>query len=490
MVGIENSVSGFGHPSFSNQLHKGEGIDIQLDRNLGFNPSRNVGDEGESSSQQKQVKKADTKQADSTAGGQVGPSRFKFTFGFKDDPSVKESPYNLSKKEGSEQASELKVDKGRHLKTGRGGLESLQEKEMEVPHVVVYRNWVGVSFHRLEVCRDRVEQDSDCALDDEHMVRQQLSQALLMEEVMWKQKAYILWLAEGDKNTSFFHAIAKSRQTKCKIKSLECDGIEYLQSWQILELCTNYFKKVLTTDEAQGNFFEGLDNTATVTYVDNIQVLQPISEEEECWEMMKTEVMDARVMKCVTSVSYGVLMNGRMGEKFDRRRGLRQGDPLSLYIFLIVMEMFNRRLIKDTISKNIFVPKIRRVTTNGWAMLFADDVIMAAKATKKNMTTFKVILQDFECLAGMKVNVQKSMNFARTMVDCHMGEIQSIFPWCSRSLPSKYLGLPLFLGNLIEYLCLPLLTKVEKRLAGWKARPALPHPLCVNDFALILDDDF
>ncbi|KAF3778726.1 putative ribonuclease H protein [Nymphaea thermarum] len=51
-----------------------------------------------------------------------------------------------------------------------------------------------------------------------------------------------------------------------------------------------------------------------------------------------------------------------------------------------------------------------------------------------------------------------------------MLEIQRILQWPNGDLPSEYLGLPLFLGNLTEDLCLPLLTKVEKRLAGWKAR--------------------
>ncbi|KAF3784492.1 hypothetical protein EJ110_NYTH23280 [Nymphaea thermarum] len=130
------------------------------------------------------------------------------------------------------------------------------------------------------------------------------------------------------------------------------------------------------------------------------------------------------------------------------------------YLFLIVMEMFNRRLIKETISKNILVPKIRCVRPNGCAMLFVDDVIMVVKATKRTITT--MILQDFECLVGMKVNEYKSEIFARTMIDCHMWEIQSILHWSNDSLSSEYLRLPLFLGNLTEDICFPLLNKVEK----------------------------
>ncbi|KAM1218420.1 hypothetical protein TB2_045543 [Malus domestica] len=44
----------------------------------------------------------------------------------------------------------------------------------------------------------------------------------------------------------------------------------------------------------------------------------------------------ALVMNCVTSVSYSILMNGRPHSTIISSRGIRQGDPISLYLFLIV----------------------------------------------------------------------------------------------------------------------------------------------------------
>ncbi|XP_031482751.1 uncharacterized protein LOC116252545 [Nymphaea colorata] len=231
---------------------------------------------------------------------------------------------------------------------------------------------------RLEGCRDCVEQGIEGALDDEHRVRQQLSQALLMEEVM---------------------------QAKRKIRSLECDGIEYVQSGKILEVWTDYFKKILAMDDAQGILFGGIDNIARVTEYENEQLCQSVLEEEvtttmwsldkdnvagldgfhnyfyqECWEMVMIDVVN--VVQDFFS----------MREKFDGRHRLQQGDSLSPYLFLIVMEMFNRLLIKEMISKNVIVPKIYRVRPNGCAMLFADDVIMVDKATKRTISITNAIL--------------------------------------------------------------------------------------------------
>ncbi|XP_031499277.1 uncharacterized protein LOC116263684 [Nymphaea colorata] len=116
---------------------------------------------------------------------------------------------------------------------------------------------------QLEESREHMEQGVEGAIDEEHGVRKQLSQALLMEVVMWKQRSRIRWLAEGNKNTSFFHEMAKSWQAKRKIISIEYDGTKYVQSRQILEVRTAYFRRVLDIDEAQGMLFEGVDTIPT-----------------------------------------------------------------------------------------------------------------------------------------------------------------------------------------------------------------------------------
>lgn len=52
------------------------------------------------------------------------------------------------------------------------------------------------------------------------------------------------------------------------------------------------------------------------------------------------------IKKCVSSVSYSIILNGSPYRNFTPSRGLRQGDPLSPYLFIIAMDVLSRLLVK------------------------------------------------------------------------------------------------------------------------------------------------
>ncbi|KAF3784194.1 Transposon TX1 uncharacterized protein [Nymphaea thermarum] len=354
----------------------------------------------------------------------------------------------LDKLVGNDSLTDRQLETRPYLKFEDGGSTSKQQKEVK-----------SAGEHeskKLEGCRECVEQGIEGAIDDEHNVRKQLSHALLMEEpILEEEVTAAMWSLDKDSAVGpngfpnyFYHECWTMVRTDV-VKAVQ----DFFTSGRI----------VRSVNETMICLIPKKENSKKV------EDFKPISLCNSIYKIIMKVIVNrmrdilGRVINVNQATFLKVLVNGRMSEKFDGRRGLRQGDPLSPYLFLIVMEMFNRRITKETISKNILVPKIRCVGPNGCAMLFADDVIMLVKATKRTINTIDVILKDFEYFAGMKVNKQKSEIFVRTMVDCHMLEIQRILQWPNGDLPSEYLGLPLFLGNLTEDLCLPLLTKVEKR---------------------------
>jgi hypothetical protein len=82
------------------------------------------------------------------------------------------------------------------------------------------------------------------------------------------------------------------------------------------------------------------------------------------------------IMKCVSTVSYRIKVNGALSESFEPERGLRQGDPLSPYLFLLCAEGFSALLAKAEEDGLISGVKICRNAPSISHLLFVDDSLI------------------------------------------------------------------------------------------------------------------
>ena len=95
------------------------------------------------------------------------------------------------------------------------------------------------------------------------------------------------------------------------------------------------------------------------------------------------------IMNCITTSSISILLNGEKLNPFNLSRGLRQGDPLSPYIFILCME-FLGFLIQKAVDSGDWKPILVQRTRPSFSHLFfVDDIILVATASLKNAQTIK-----------------------------------------------------------------------------------------------------
>jgi hypothetical protein len=113
-------------------------------------------------------------------------------------------------------------------------------------------------------------------------------------------------------------------------------------------------------------------------------------------------------MNCVTTVSFTILINGQPTKSFAPKRGLRQGDPLSPYLFIICADVFSSLLTKANHDKLIHGVKIAPRAPEITHLFFADDSLMFCRANEVETKQVKDIISSYQQVSGQMVNFTKS----------------------------------------------------------------------------------
>jgi hypothetical protein len=170
------------------------------------------------------------------------------------------------------------------------------------------------------------------------------------------------------------------------------------------------------------------------------------------------------ISACISTTRFSILINGSPHGFFGTSRGLRQGDPLSPLLFVLVMDAFNRMLSRTMDGGFLFgfqVENLNNFPLGISHLLFADDTLVMC------IHNLDHILQCFEAISGLKVNLQKFEKVAMGEV-LHIEELANILYCNTSSLPLHYLGLPLGVPFKSKAIWDGVVEKMEKRLASWK----------------------
>jgi hypothetical protein len=184
---------------------------------------------------------------------------------------------------------------------------------------------------------------------------------------------------------------------------------------------------------------------------------------EEKWIMM--------IMECIRTVQYSILLDGVPKGYIIPSRGLRQGDPLSPYLFLLCAEGLSALLQKSSLVGRLKGLQTSRLGPWISHLFFADDSLLFGKASLAESREFMEILQLYEASSGQQLNREKTaIFFSPNTSPATRKSIQDFGGSSGAQNFDKYLGLPALIGRSKRAIFNGLKERIVCRLQGWKEK--------------------
>ena len=174
------------------------------------------------------------------------------------------------------------------------------------------------------------------------------------------------------------------------------------------------------------------------------------------------------IEECLSTASFSISINGALGGFFNSTKGIRQGDPLSPYLFVLAMECLSRLLTARFDAGNIgYHPRTENVKISH--LMFADDVMIFFDGSSNSLHGIAECLDDFASWSGLSMNTTKTELFTAGLDQRESSSLVDYgFP--SGAFPIRYLGLPLMSRKLKISEYSPLVNKVTKCFRAWSVK--------------------
>nr|GEV05021.1 hypothetical protein CTI12_AA325620 [Tanacetum cinerariifolium] len=219
------------------------------------------------------------------------------------------------------------------------------------------------------------------------------------EEIFLKQRAKVTWLSEGDFNTKYFHNVMRERKNKNRIDNVEDMEGKLFSGPEVGLLFVKHFEKVLDAE----------------------CLVRPISDEEIKSALFSMEDDKAPGLDGFSSKNFkfswsivgfdftkaihDFFFNGKLLK--EGMKGLRQGDPLSPYLFIMVMEVLSLMINRKIVECDEFKFHWRCSKVKLTHLYFAEDLMIFSNGDVGSVSVIKVALNEFSGVSGLVPNMDK-----------------------------------------------------------------------------------
>ncbi|XP_012857002.1 PREDICTED: uncharacterized protein LOC105976270 [Erythranthe guttata] len=280
---------------------------------------------------------------------------------------------------------------------------------------------------------------SEITKEQIRVLKLELERAYEDNNLYWRQRSKIQWIQEGDRNTKFFHAKATSRHRINRMERLKGADGEWKESHhEIEQIISDYFNQLFTSTEPN---------------------------EDEIEEVL------TNVENKISSAAGHLLSMPFTAEEFGSvrpTRGLRQGDPLSPYLFICCAEALTAMITRATERGDFHGVQVAPSAPTISSLCFADDTFIFGKATEECATTLRTILTKYARVSGQEINIDKStMCFCPATPLDRREAIQQILQFRVVDGHDRYMGMPALIGRTKKKIFSYLRDRVWTRVKGW-----------------------
>lgn len=165
-------------------------------------------------------------------------------------------------------------------------------------------------------------------------------------------------------------------------------------------------------------------------------------------------------MACITGSRFSLNVNGELHGFFPvTARGLRQGDPISPYLFTLVMEIFTLIMKRQVSENGEFKYHWGCKEVKLTHMCFADDLLKMCAGNVQSVQVIKAAMEELSGVSGLYPNLSKSTVFFGSVQEDIQQESLQVIGFVKGKLPVRFLGVPLSSKKLGLNECKSLIVK-------------------------------
>ncbi|XP_050229329.1 uncharacterized protein LOC126678474 [Mercurialis annua] len=325
------------------------------------------------------------------------------------------------------------------------------------------------------------------------------------------------WPTIGDKVCSFIHGIFNGKPFPPEInKTLitlipKCDNPDYLKDYRPISLCNvlykvitkiiaNRLKKIMPhiIGPTQTSFVEGRHITDNIILAQEalhtmrkkkgrkgymvIKLDLEKAYDRVSWDFLHDTLRDigipsylsSVIMSCVSSTSMSILWNGCNLEAFSPSCGIRQGDPISPYLFVLCIERLAQMINMECHNKKWKPLTMGRDCPGLSHLFFADDLLLFGEASMGQVEIITRLLEIFCTSYGQRINKEKSKVLFSPNVP-HASKIlwANKLGFSNTDDLESYLGVPLLHGRYTKKHAAGVMNRIRTRLSNWNAKSLL-----------------